>query len=124
MRRGTQALWILYAGLALALLAAALLASQREQYPTAALLAAAAIGLAMAIPHTAWLLEEYRHLLGRADADNRALARAEAGHRPALTTRQDVQVRQILAAACCDTWWATAGAEHDPDHCTRKDQTT
>lgn len=111
MRRGTRTLWILYGGLALAVLAAALLA-------------AAAIGLAMAIPHTAWLLDEYRHLLHRADADNRALARAEATGRPALTTRQDMQVRKILAADCCETWWATAGAQHDPEHCTRKDQTT
>ncbi|MFC8124680.1 hypothetical protein [Streptomyces sp. NPDC057302] len=31
--------------------------------------------------------------------------------------------RVALAAACCERWWTSAGAEHDTEHCTRKDQT-
>lgn len=127
MRRGTHALWVLYGGLALGLLAAALTASQHDQPVGTAFFAAAAIGAVLPIVHTSWLLDEYRHLLARADADNRALARYEAQDpttRPRLTTRQDITVQQILGEECCETWWATAGTEHDPEHCTRKDQTT
>lgn len=125
MRRATHAMWLLYTALAVGLLGAALTAAQNGQLPGTAFFAAAAVGCAMAIVHTSWLLDEYRHLLARYDRDNRALARYEADDpRPRLTTRQDVQVAQLLGEECCDTWWATAGAEHDPDHCTRKDQTT
>ncbi len=34
----------------------------------------------------------------------------------------DGTVRVALAAACCERWWTSAGAEHDTTHCTRKDQ--
>jgi hypothetical protein len=113
MRRGTHALWVLYGGLALGLLAAALTASQHGQPVGTAFFAAAAIGAALPIVHTSWLLDEYRHLLARYDADNRALARINA---------DDDAVRiAVAAASCCDSWWATAGTEHDPEHCTRKD---
>ncbi|GGQ48638.1 hypothetical protein [Streptomyces asoensis] len=30
----------------------------------------------------------------------------------------------VLGRGCCELWWATAGADHDPATCTRKDQTT
>lgn len=30
--------------------------------------------------------------------------------------------RVTLAAACCERWWTSAGAEHDTEHCTRKDR--
>ncbi|MFF7561934.1 hypothetical protein ACFZB4_18425 [Streptomyces pseudovenezuelae] len=115
MRRGTHALWALYALLALGLLAAAGTAARNHQLPGAAFFTAAAVGCALAIVHTSWLIEEVGHVRDRLHA---------ATGRPRLTTRQDVEVRKILAADCCDTWWATAGAEHDPEHCTRKDQTT
>jgi hypothetical protein len=115
MRRATHAMWILYTALAVGLLGCALIASQRDQWPATAFLSAAAVGCALATVHTSWLLDEYRHLLARYDRDNRALARANA---------EDDHVAQLLASACCDAWWATAGAEHDPEHCTRKDQTT
>lgn len=115
MRRGTHVLWILYGGLALGLLAAGATAARNHQPAGAAFFTAAAIGCALAIVHTSWLLEEVGHVLDRLH---------QATGRPALTTRQDVEVRKILAAECCETWWATAGAEHDPEHCTRKDQTT
>jgi len=124
MRRGTRALWVLYGLLAVFLLRCALVSYQHHSPGYTAAFSAASIGAALAIVHTSWLLDEYRHLLHRADADNRALARAEATGRPRLTTRQDVEVRKILAADCCELWWSTAGAEHDPATCTRKDQTT
>jgi uncharacterized membrane protein YcjF (UPF0283 family) len=116
MRRATHALWILYTALAVGLLGAALTAYQHHQWPGTAFFAAAAIGLGVAVTHTSWLLDEYRHLLARADADNRALARTNA---------EDDAVRiAVAAASCCDRSWSTAGTEHDPEHCTRKDQTT
>jgi hypothetical protein len=115
MRRGTHALWALYALLALFLLRCALVSHQHNSPGYTAMFAAASIGAALAIVHTSWLLDEHRAALNRLDTADR---------RPRLTTRQDVQVRQILGKECCETWWATAGAEHDPEHCTRKDQTT
>jgi hypothetical protein len=51
--------------------------------------------------------------------------RARRG-RPALPRRTpgaELTVASALAAACCEAWWATAGAEHDPATCTRKDST-
>lgn len=53
-----------------------------------------------------------------------AAVRVERAIRP---TRQpigieDGVIRVALAAACCETWWTSAGAEHD-HQCTRKDQT-
>ncbi|WP_069885255.1 hypothetical protein [Streptomyces luteocolor] len=39
------------------------------------------------------------------------------------TSRVDDEAAIALAAACCERWWTSAGAEHDPEHCTRKDQT-
>lgn len=30
---------------------------------------------------------------------------------------------QALDETCCLRWWESTGAEHDPRHCTRKDQT-
>lgn len=115
MRRATHALWVLYTALAVGLLGATLNAYQTQQWPGVVFFAAAAIGSAMAITHTSWLLDEYR----------RVLALLDQPARPArLTTRQDIQVAQALEAACCEVWWSTAGAEHCPVHCTRKDQTT
>lgn len=35
---------------------------------------------------------------------------------------EDGVIRVALAAACCERWWTSAGAEHDCQ-CTRKDQT-
>jgi len=53
-----------------------------------------------------------------------AAARIEHAIRP---TRRPIDledgiIRVALAAACCETWWTSVGAEHD-HHCTRKDHT-
>jgi hypothetical protein len=42
---------------------------------------------------------------------------------PRRTPGAEITVAEAMAAACCETWWATAGAEHDPATCTRKDST-
>ncbi|NUP17374.1 MAG: hypothetical protein HOV73_25920 [Streptomyces sp.] len=111
MRRATHALWLMYGSLAVGLLGAALLCHQRDNVPGTAFFAACAVALAMAIPHTSWLLDEYRA----------ALVAVDRGSLPGqLKTRQDITVEQALAAACCEQWWTTAGAAHQ---CTRKDQT-
>ncbi|MFJ5259115.1 hypothetical protein ACIQAC_01390 [Streptomyces sp. NPDC088387] len=109
MRRATHTLWVLYAALAVGLFGCALMSHQAHHWPGVAFFAAAAIGAALAIVHTSWLLDEHRHVLARLDA---------------RTRRQDDTVRDALNAACCEPWWASAGAEHDPVTCTRKDQTT
>jgi hypothetical protein len=60
------------------------------------------------------------------DALRREAVRAEEEARPAPAAQDlsDDVITVALAAACCERWWTSAGAEHDPTHCTRKDQTT
>ncbi|WP_432184877.1 hypothetical protein [Streptomyces tendae] len=50
---------------------------------------------------------------------------AEAAARPPdqRASLEDGVVAVALAAACCERWWTSAGADHDPATCTRKDQT-
>ncbi|MFJ4649496.1 hypothetical protein ACIP6Q_39180 [Streptomyces bobili] len=48
--------------------------------------------------------------------------RLERDSRP-ITTAQDTTVAALLRP-CCDRWWTSTGTDHDPDHCTRKGQTT
>lgn len=115
MRRPTQALWLLYGALAVGLLGCALVSYQAEQMGYVMLFTAGAVTAALAIVHTSWLLDEYRSVLEELD-------RARPPQRPRrLVTRQDTAVQKILAADCCEVWWSTAGTEHDPEHCTRKD---
>lgn len=103
MRRATHALWLLYAALAIGLLGCTLISHQAHHWPGVAFFAAAAIGAAMAIVHTSWLLDEYRHLLRRVDAVERPSA-----------VRQEEAVQAALAAECCEVWWTSAGADHEP----------
>ncbi|MGY1500829.1 hypothetical protein ACW4TU_30330 [Streptomyces sp. QTS52] len=112
MRRATHALWVLYAALAVGLLGAALLSHQAGHWPGTVFFAAAAIGAAMAVVHTSWLLDEHHNVLVDLDRATRP-----------IKTAQDQQVAELLAP-CCEVWWATAGHQHDPAHCTRKDTTT
>lgn len=55
-----------------------------------------------------------------------ARADIERASRPAATPRPAIDgvVAVALAAACCERWWTSAGTDHDPTTCTRKDQTT
>jgi hypothetical protein len=59
-------------------------------------------------------------------ADHREDLRAEQAARPPdqRPGLEDGVVAVALAAACCERWWTSAGAEHEPNTCTRKDQTT
>lgn len=66
------------------------------------------------------LMREVEH----SDAVANARALVESAVRPPLPRRTpgaDGVVAVAMAAACCEVWWATAGAEHDPATCTRKD---
>lgn len=54
----------------------------------------------------------------------RAAARAEA-----VRVERAVRMRALLGrddadmdGGCCERWWTSAGAEHDPRHCARKGQ--
>ncbi|MCI3240259.1 hypothetical protein [Streptomyces spinosisporus] len=67
-------------------------------------------------------LEDAR--LREAARAERAAHTAPAAQGPPLTDVTADVVAVALAAACCERWWTSAGAEHDPNHCTRKDQTT
>ncbi|MEU6229961.1 hypothetical protein [Streptomyces sp. NPDC047042] len=115
MRRTTHVIDVLYALLALGLLRCALATYQAGAWGYSLFYGAAAMGAALAIVHTSWLLDEYRNVLARLD---------QPATPTRITTRQDATVAQALAAACCEVWWSTAGTQHDPQHCTRKDQTT
>ncbi|MFE1849906.1 hypothetical protein [Streptomyces sp. NPDC059489] len=47
-----------------------------------------------------------------------ARANLERASRPApLLPITDQVVAKAIAGACCEAWWASAGAEHDPKHC-------
>lgn len=58
------------------------------------------------------------------DADERraAAVRAERAARIRAWHDQAAQARADLEHGCCERWWTSAGAEHDTDHCTRRDQ--
>lgn len=53
-------------------------------------------------------------------------APADRTDRPPLPRRipgAEIAVADAMAAACCETWWATAGAEHDPATCSKEGST-
>ncbi|MFE3169307.1 hypothetical protein [Streptomyces sp. NPDC059224] len=79
------------------------------RYGYAAVFGVMAVLFVAAAVHHAYHREELRD----------ALARLEHTARP--TTAPPPAAPP--GPGCCETWWATAGAEHDPKHCTRKDQT-
>lgn len=113
MRRITRTLAGLYAVLAIGLGYCAVIAFQHDSWGYTMAFAATSFGYVLAIAHHEWLLDEYRQLLARVD-------------RPALPTRQRRSRRGAVALDndCCERWWTSLGAEHDPTTCTRKDQTT
>ncbi|WP_151480646.1 hypothetical protein [Streptomyces albicerus] len=113
-RRFTHALAALYALIACVLLRCAVVSYQHEALHYAAFFAAAAVAFATAIAHHSYLRDELRF----------AHAQLDAATRPRAATPVEDGVQAVFAAGwCCDGWAATAGAEHDPEHCTRKDQT-
>lgn len=114
-RRLTHALAAVYALVACGLLRCAVISHQHGSLVYTAFFTAAAACLATAIAHHAYHCDELR-------AARVALERATTLH--GVASAEDGVIRVALAAACCETWWATAGADHDPATCARKDQTT
>ncbi|WP_405543979.1 hypothetical protein OG478_22955 [Streptomyces phaeochromogenes] len=111
-RRFTHVLATLYAIVACGLIHCAIVSYQREALHYAALFTAAAVALATAIVHHSYLRDELRF----------AHAQLDAATRPRATTPVEDGVQAVFATSwCCDAWAATAGADHDPKHCTRKD---
>lgn len=118
MRRTIATLLCALEGAAACVLARCAVISHAHGSSTyAAVFSAVAIVLGLAIAHHAVMRDELRA----------ALVRLERASRPApmLTPAvTDYTVRAAMAGWCCDTAILTAGADHDPDTCTRKDQTT
>lgn len=114
MRHVTSTLCALYAAAAAVMLHAAAISHTNGSPGWTATFSILAILLAFGVAHHAYMRDEMRA----------ALARLERASRPPPTPATDAVVAVALAAACCETWWATAGAHHDPAQCTRKDQTT
>lgn len=112
-RRLTAFLTTLYALLAAGLLHTALTSHQHHSWTYTIFFTAAALGFALTTLHHSLLRDELRY----------AHARLDAAQRPAqdFATRQDDVVQLALASWCCDTAVITAGADHDPATCTRKD---
>jgi hypothetical protein len=116
-RRLTIVTNTLFALLAAFLFRCALVSQQHNNVPYTAMFAACSITLGLAIAYGSHLREELRN----------ALRLVDAVQRPAhdfAVSREDAVQLAIAAASCCETSWATAGTQHDPATCTRKDQTT
>lgn len=90
-------------------------------------LAAALVTLAIVIGLPAVWCHGYR-TCGRVAAVRLArIAEAAArppGPHPAAVADEIAIGWHALDESCCLRSWDSAGAEHDPAHCTRKDQTT
>lgn len=114
-RHLTHALACLYALAAVGMLRCALVSHGHGDVPHTLFFAGAAVLLAVAIGHHAYHRDELRA----------ALVRLERASRPpdARTPAEDAAVA-VAMAWCCDTWFLTAGTDHDRATCTRKDQTT
>jgi hypothetical protein len=115
-RHFTNALAGLYALVAVVLLRCAMVSHTNGSWPYTLFFAGAAVLFATAIAHHAYLRDELR-------ATQVQLERATRPPRQ-RTSLEDGVVAVALAAACCERWWTSAGAEHEPTTCTRKDQTT
>ncbi|MFD6294545.1 hypothetical protein ACFWFU_07040 [Streptomyces sp. NPDC060235] len=114
----TNLLCIADAVASLILVYCAVISHQHGSTTYTVILGTLAVLFALALAHTSYLADEL----------HTALRRLEAAARPARLLSPNPTTDGIVAAAmarwCCDTAVQTAGLEHDPDHCTRKDQTT
>ena len=115
-RRLTHALAGLYAIVALGLAYCSVASWHNGSLPYTAFFAGASILCVTAVAHHSYQRDEIRHAHAEIDALKRA-------SRPSADASDGV-VAVALAAACCERWWTSAGAEHEPHTCTRKDQTT
>lgn len=103
-------LGLLYAVCALALAHTAVRSYEAGSAPYALLLAACSLAALTAACHTWHLRDELRSALVRLERAARPIPDPTPAPIPAPRPVSD----------CCDLWWATAGADHDTEHCTRK----
>jgi hypothetical protein len=113
--RYLHALACLYALTACGLIRCAYVSSINGSTLHTAFFAGAAVLLATAIAHHSYQRDELRHARRVADSLRRPPA--------TRATAEDDTVAIALAEACCERWWTSAGAEHEPTTCTRKDST-
>lgn len=114
-RRLTHALAGLYAVVGLGLAYCSVVSWHNGSLPYTAFFAGASILCVVAVAHHSYQRDEIRHAHAEIDALKRA-------SKPP-TDASDGVVAVAMAAACCERWWTSAGAEHEPTTCTRKDQT-
>jgi hypothetical protein len=94
------------------LIRCAMVSSQHGDVQHTALFGGAAALFAFAIAHHGYHRDELR--AARVQLE---LAARPRDHQQA--TEDAVAI--AMAAACCERWWTSAGAEHDPQSCSRKD---
>lgn len=105
MKHLTTTLCAMYFAASVALLRCAVISQQNGSPGYCALFAGCAVLLALGIVHHAYHRDELRAALVRLD---RATRPRDA------TPAVDGVVAVALAAACCETWWTSAGADHEP----------
>ncbi|WP_069773053.1 hypothetical protein [Streptomyces sp. LUP30] len=110
MTRAGRVLAALLAAASLALAHCAVVSWQHHSPPYTALFAACSLLCLTSISHAVQQCSQIHALL----------TELEQASRP-FTTAQDRTVADVLNGACCELWWTSAGAEHDPTRCTRKD---
>jgi hypothetical protein len=115
-RRLTNALAGLYSLVGCGQIGCAMVSLRNDAPHYAAFFLGTAVALATAVVHHSFQRDELRYAHAQLD-------RAERAARPP-TSAADAVVAVAMAGWCCDAWAATAGADHDPATCTRKDQTT
>ncbi|MGD1219980.1 hypothetical protein AB9Q10_16305 [Streptomyces krungchingensis] len=115
MNRITHALGVLYGAASIALVYCAVISHRAGSAPYTVLLACCAVLFGLAVVHHTYHHDELRAALKQLETLSRP-----RDQRPAI----DGVIAVAMAGWCCDTAVLTAGANHDPDRCTRKDQTT
>ncbi|MEU6496422.1 hypothetical protein ABZ890_39600 [Streptomyces sp. NPDC046984] len=78
--------------------------------------AAVSVICALAVVQAVHMRDELRAALVRLERATRPPGPAPVVNRAALH-----KLAEQVGVDCCDRWWSTAGAEHDPQHCTKKD---
>ena len=111
-RRFAHVLATGYALTALVLMHMAVVSWRAGSWPYALFLAGASLLLMTATVHHSWQSSELRYALAQLEE----AARPPAEPEPCI----DGVVSVALAAACCEMWWTSAGAEHD-QQCTREE---
>ncbi|MFJ8804214.1 hypothetical protein [Streptomyces sp. NPDC102487] len=113
MRHSASVLCVLDAAASLVLVHCAVISHENGSTAYTVILGSLAVLFAVSLAHTSYLADRLRN----------AEVRLEAASRPApmFSPLSDSTVRAAMAGWCCDTAVLTAGADHDPVTCTRKD---